>query len=188
METRELLTDLGETAIRTNGFGGFSYADLAEQAGIRKASIHHHFPAKSDLGLAVLDRYADRLATMLGDFRSTSRHGGQALARTVRLYRDALGDGSTLCLCTALGADTEKLDPAISKKLAQANAMVTDWLAETLLIGRKDRSISVGGNPPEEAAAILAQLQGAQLIARAGSDLSLFDTAMTPLMDRIGKH
>lgn len=188
METRELLTDLAERAIRAHGYGGFSYADLAKEAGIRKASIHHHFPAKADLGLAVVDRYGDGLATKLANIRATSRHGGQALGRVIQLYREALGEGSTLCLCIALTADKDKLSSAICVKLAQANAMVTDWLAETLLIGRKDRSISVGGNPPEEAAAILAQLQGSQLIARAGSDIALFDTAMTPLMDRIGKH
>jgi len=28
----------------------FSYADLAKSVGVSKASIHHHFPAKEDLG------------------------------------------------------------------------------------------------------------------------------------------
>ncbi|WP_436718796.1 hypothetical protein [Escherichia coli] len=27
---------------------GFSYADLEKEIGIRKASIHHHFPRKTD--------------------------------------------------------------------------------------------------------------------------------------------
>ncbi|KAE9771026.1 TetR family transcriptional regulator, partial [Escherichia coli] len=39
--TRQLLT--------TGGYKSFSYADLAERVGIRKASIHHHFPGKEDL-------------------------------------------------------------------------------------------------------------------------------------------
>ena len=31
------------------GYNGFSYADIAELLDVRKASIHHHFPAKADL-------------------------------------------------------------------------------------------------------------------------------------------
>src|SRR4026207_442429 len=37
-------------------YNGFSYADLSERFGIRKASIHHHFPAKVDLVVAVVEQ------------------------------------------------------------------------------------------------------------------------------------
>ena len=36
-----------EQATRTNGFDAFSYEDLAEDAGTRKVSEHHHFLTKS---------------------------------------------------------------------------------------------------------------------------------------------
>jgi len=42
--------------IMRRGYNGFSYADLAERFGIRKASIHHHFPSKVDLVVAVLEQ------------------------------------------------------------------------------------------------------------------------------------
>ena len=47
--TRQLLT--------VGGYKSFSYADLAERVGIRKASIHHHFPSKEDLVHAVVQEY-----------------------------------------------------------------------------------------------------------------------------------
>ena len=49
---------IAETArlIVNRGYNGFSYADLAERFGIRKASIHHHFPSKADLVVAVVER------------------------------------------------------------------------------------------------------------------------------------
>ena len=49
MRTQDRLVEIGETLMRQRGYGGFSYADLALKAGIRKASIHHHFPTKDDL-------------------------------------------------------------------------------------------------------------------------------------------
>ena len=76
--THSLLLDLAETLIRKRGYDGFSYADIASDAGIRKASIHYHFPTKPDLGLAVLDRYKERLIRRLGDIGRKSRTGGQA--------------------------------------------------------------------------------------------------------------
>ncbi|MFL6897065.1 TetR/AcrR family transcriptional regulator [Enterobacter roggenkampii] len=51
MSTHDSLI-LTDTLIQQNGYQGFSYADLADGLGIRKASIHYHFQTKTDLGLA----------------------------------------------------------------------------------------------------------------------------------------
>lgn len=52
MSTYDKILRLTDTLIQQRGFLGFSYADLEKAIGIRKASIHHHFPGKTDLGLA----------------------------------------------------------------------------------------------------------------------------------------
>jgi AcrR family transcriptional regulator len=43
--------------IVAGGYNGFSYADIAGVVGIRKASIHHHFPSKVDLVRTLVARY-----------------------------------------------------------------------------------------------------------------------------------
>ncbi len=45
--------------IMTGGYNGFSYADIAAVVGIRKASIHHHFPSKTDLVRTLVVRYRE---------------------------------------------------------------------------------------------------------------------------------
>jgi len=50
----EEILDLAETLIQTRGYSAFSYQDIADSLGIRKASIHYHFPSKTDLGIAVV--------------------------------------------------------------------------------------------------------------------------------------
>ena len=55
--TKVRLLNEAETLIRTRGYAAFSYADLSERVGIRKASIHHHFPTKAELGGALIDGY-----------------------------------------------------------------------------------------------------------------------------------
>lgn len=181
MDTRDILIDLGEDAIRRLGYGGFSYADIAREAGIKKASIHHHFPAKADLGLAVLGRYADRLKERLEAIAQTSETAGQAFERMVGVYREALGDGSQMCLCAALAGDGDKLSDAMRTRLSKANAMVMDWLAKTFDTGLADGSLNSASCSYHQPAATLARLQGAQLIARAAGDVNLFDAATESL-------
>lgn len=174
MQTRDILIDLAEAAIRTHGYGGFSYADLARGAGIRKASIHHHFPAKADLGLAVLERYRAQLASALETISAGQPNPAAALKALIALYRDALDEGKKMCLCTALASESLQLDSAIQRELAASNQMVSQWIAHHC------------ANDANQALATLAQLQGAQLIARAGSDATLFDLATRALARQHG--
>ena len=54
-DTRMEIIDLAERLVRVRGYNGFSYRDLAEQIGIKTASIHYHFPTKADLGEAMVE-------------------------------------------------------------------------------------------------------------------------------------
>ncbi len=40
----EILASAGNLII-SGGYNSFSYADIAEVVGIRKAGVHHHFPS-----------------------------------------------------------------------------------------------------------------------------------------------
>ena len=60
MSTRSDLLTAAELLLRTKGYSAFSYADLAQEIGIKKASIHHHFPTKEGLGIAVIESYLFR--------------------------------------------------------------------------------------------------------------------------------
>ncbi|MGO9147870.1 MAG: TetR/AcrR family transcriptional regulator [Desulfomonilia bacterium] len=59
-DTRSKIIDLGEKLLLVQGFNGFSYADIAVSLGIKNAAIHYHFPAKCDLGLAIIERARKR--------------------------------------------------------------------------------------------------------------------------------
>ncbi len=40
------ILDVAEQLAQTRGYNGFSYADIAAQLGVTKASLHYHFPLK----------------------------------------------------------------------------------------------------------------------------------------------
>ena len=53
--TREQLLEAAGDLLQRMGFNAFSFRTLGEAVGISSASIHYHFPAKADLGLALID-------------------------------------------------------------------------------------------------------------------------------------
>src|SRR5258708_3171983 len=57
--------DVDEQLAKTKGYNGFSYADIAAQLGVTKASLHYHFPSKAELGCALIERYRTVFGTAL---------------------------------------------------------------------------------------------------------------------------
>ena len=80
-ETAERLMDLAEAHIRSAGYAGFSFRDLAAEIGIKSASVHHHFPTKASMAAAVARRYADRF------FAAVARRPHETADDAVAAYR-----------------------------------------------------------------------------------------------------
>lgn len=68
--TSEKILDIAQSLIVAGGYNGFSYADIAAAIGIRKASIHHHFPTKAELVAVLVDRYRQQAETGLQALRA----------------------------------------------------------------------------------------------------------------------
>ncbi len=52
------------------GLNAFSYLDLSEIVGIAKASIHYHFPSKTDLACAILINYGEQFFNLLDIYKA----------------------------------------------------------------------------------------------------------------------
>lgn len=184
MDTRDALLDSAERLARSRGFDAFSYADLSHEVGIRKASIHHHFPTKADLAFALITRYRESFAAALSSIASGAPSGGARLRGYLDAYRSALLGGRAVCLCVAFSAGRESLSDPVLAELNAFHADSVNWLQETFEHGRHDGSITEVGAPAEDAKAALALVEGAQLVARAAGDISRYDEATTILRRR----
>lgn len=183
-DTRTALLDLAECTVRSRGFDGFSYADLAEAIGIRKASIHYHFPTKADLSERLIERYHTSLKDQLAEIEAACPSAGARLGSLIAVYRGALHDGQTVCLCVAFSICRESLPEAVVNRVGSVRAMVLDWIRATFDLGLRDGSISSISDPAQEACATLAMLEGAHLAARTAEDPARFDAAMHLLRTR----
>ena len=183
-DTRTALMDLAEHTVRSRGFDGFSYADLAEAIGIRKASIHYHFPTKAKLSEALIERYQTSLQQGLTEIDAAHASAGARLKALITLYRGALHDGQTVCLCVAFSTCRESLSDTVIARVGAVRAMVLQWITATFELGQRDGSVSAILGPADEAQATLAMLEGAHLAARTEEDLAVFDAATRLLRAR----
>lgn len=62
-EMRERIINAAIDVLRTKGYEGFRVADVTEAAGISRGAQSHHFPAKSDLVLAIFSRVFEKSTT-----------------------------------------------------------------------------------------------------------------------------
>jgi len=186
MDTKTRLLDSAERAARRHGYDGFSYADLAADVGIRKASIHHHYRSKSDLALALIQRYRKRFLTDLDRIANKHRSAAAQLKAYISLYRAALSGGDTLCLCIALSISRDSLSGNIMGELNKFHKESVDWLTDVFARGVEDGSIDGVDVPKEEAIACLALMEGAQLLGRSSRSVTSFNRAVKQMNERCG--
>ena len=174
-DTKTALMDFAEHAARARGFDGFSYADMAEAVGMRKASVHYHFPTKADLSVALMDRYYTDLEQACTQINATHETGAEQLKALIAVYRLALNHGKTLCLCVSFTASRESLPVEVTLKIGAFRKMMVTWIQAVFELGRLDGTIENARSAPQEALPTLAQLEGAHLAARAEESLAVFD-------------
>src|SRR5207302_9005414 len=98
MDTAQRILDVAERLVQTRGFNSFSYADIAAELGITKASLHYHFQGKAELGQALITRYAERFSLALDEIDQDVPDGRAKLEAYARLYADVL-HGKRMCMC-----------------------------------------------------------------------------------------
>lgn len=164
-DTRAELLAEAELLIRRRGYSGFSYADLAQGVGIRKASIHHHFPAKTDLALALLGMFDARYDTLMAEIVRSHPGGLDRVRAYARLYLEGVEKGLG-CLCAAFAAELESLPDGLRTGLSRFFAKHVAWLGGVLAEGMRDGTIRPDINPASQARVIVAALEGALMMER----------------------
>jgi len=176
--------DVAERLIQTRGFNGFSYADVAAEVGITKASLHYHFPTKADLGLSLVHRYQE---TFEGALAGLTRVGGETrtlLEGYAELYRSVLRK-DRMCLCGMLAAEHTTLPTPMQRALQAFFDANERWLAGVLEAGRRKGELKLAAAAREEARLLVAGLEGALLVARSYDDPRRFQDAAARLIDGV---
>jgi TetR/AcrR family transcriptional regulator, transcriptional repressor for nem operon len=179
--TAERILDIAERLVQTRGFTNFSYADIAAELGITKASLHYHFPGKAELGQAVIARYGERFAEALNDIDRTVPDARAKLEAYAGLYADVLR-GNRMCMCGVLAGEYETLPDPMRAAVIRFFDDNQTWLVHVLDEGLQDGTLAFSGSKPDVAQTILVTLEGAMLVARPYGDLGKFTAASQQLI------
>jgi TetR/AcrR family transcriptional repressor of nem operon len=182
--TAERILDIAERLVQTRGFNNFSYADIAAELGITKASLHYHFPGKAELGQALVDRYAQRFFAALTRIDQDLPNARAKLEAYTGLYADVLR-GKRMCMCGVLAAEYQTLPEPMRVAVIAFFDENQRWLADLLGQGSADGTLTVNGAVDDLAQNILSTLEGAMLVARPYGDLARFNAAAGQLLARL---
>ncbi|MDT5186385.1 MAG: TetR/AcrR family transcriptional regulator, transcriptional repressor for nem operon [Mycobacterium sp.] len=169
--SREKILAAARRVAQTRGYGGLSFRDLAEDVGIKAASIYHYFPSKADLGAAVARRYWEDSAAALESLLAESADPIHGLRQYPVTFRKALENDNRMCLCSFMAAEYDDLPEPVKKEVQTFADVNVSWLTRVL----SGTSVVSPDESEPRARAIFAAVAGAQLIARSRSDISLYD-------------
>ncbi|WP_079725107.1 TetR/AcrR family transcriptional regulator [Pseudoxanthomonas indica] len=161
--------------LATGGYNSFSYADIAELVDVRKASIHHHFPAKVDLVKTTVALH--RQATQRG-LQSLEQSIADPLERLVaycRYWVECIqASNPPICICALLAAELPAIPAEVADEVKAHFKDLHAWLASTMEQGLAEGKMALADTPSAEASMFMASVHGAMLSARATGNALLF--------------
>lgn len=156
---------------QAHGYGGLNMRALADDLGIKAASLYYHFPSKADLAAAVAKRYWEDSAATLEGLSTEAAHPVECLRKYPQTFRQSLERDNRICLCSFMTAEYDDLPDVVKAEVLTFADVNVAWLEKVLvaaeILGSKDAK--------RRAFAIFSAVAGAQLMARGRADIGLFD-------------
>jgi TetR/AcrR family transcriptional repressor of nem operon len=172
--------------IVAGGYNGFSYADIADVVGIRKASIHHYFPSKVDLVRTLVARYREEAEAGMANLERQVSDPLELLRFYTGYWQTCIADASApFCVCALLASQLPVLPQEVGLEVRAHFRSLSAWLTSVLERGARHGQLQLMSSPRAEAEAFMATVHGAMLSARAYGDPKIFGGVTGPLLERL---
>lgn len=170
-ETATQILDTAEALIQVKGFHAFSFQEVADRVGIKKASIYYHFPAKAELGKAIVARYRQTMLSVMTDLDGQDNvDHWAALARYLEPILTLARNPIHACLCGVLSGEFQGLPKDMQDEVEKFFDEQLNWLTKLLKTGRKSGAFHFEGSPARMAKLSFSAIEGALLIKRITGD------------------
>lgn len=184
--TSDDILQCARALIVTGGYNGFSYADIAKVVGIRKASIHHHFPAKSDLVRTVVARYNEQAQAGMAELERRVADPVEQLRAYTGYWETCIAEATEpFCVCALLASEMPMLPEEVALKVRAHFRALSGWLAIVMERGAAQQRLRLTGTAQAEAEVFVATVYGAMLSARAAGDAGVFSAIIHSLLERL---
>lgn len=164
--SRQEIVQLAGKLVAQKGFDSFSYADLSEVLGIKKASLHHHFPKKEDLGLAVMEAILEGGKGQFETIWNASSDASEQLDLYLDMVRKNALAGASICPVSSLQAEMEVIPESMCERLREIGEVEIDFLTKILASGKRQGVFHFKAEPRAAAATLLSAIKGALQYSR----------------------
>lgn len=184
--TAQEILNCARSLIVLGGYNGFSYADIAKVVGVRNATIHHHFPSKSNLVHVLVATYREEVALGMAELERHVPEPVEQLCAYIRYWETCIADNTVpFCVCALLATELPMLPDEVALEVRAHFRTLSDWLTSVLERGVAQGSIRLTASAKIEAEGFMAAVHGAMLSARAYGDAQVFGAVTHPLLKRL---
>jgi TetR/AcrR family transcriptional repressor of nem operon len=162
--TQEKIVELARNYIQLLGYHSFNYKQIASQLNIKNAAIHHYYPAKEDLGLAVIEKdQADFAAFAKSIENATPTEKAEAM---LQIYKQYFNDGHKMCLISSIGSSysgiPEKMQPSAKEHIS----LMMTWMDDVFNEGLQSGEFNFTGTAEDMTLRWTTNLQGSLITGR----------------------
>jgi TetR/AcrR family transcriptional repressor of nem operon len=163
--------------LRKQSYNSFSYNDIAEEVGIKKPSIHYHFPTKDILGVEAVKYYEKLIIQYITKLEDHTDNPLEKLDAFFEFFRVGI-EKDYLCPGAVLSVEFNTLNKEMKDILRSLFNYYTTWLAEVLEKGREWGIMEFDETSVEKAFFVASATEGAMVLARAYQLLDHYDSTV----------
>jgi len=163
VSTKEKILQITDELVRDKGFNAFSFYDISKAIGIKTASIHYHFPNKSDLGIALIHQHIDRLKALQEKVAEKSVE--KKLDAFLSIYSN-INKEKKVCIVGSLATDLHSIDESVGNELRILTQEILDWVTKILEEGKKKKIFYFSMPARSKALMIITNMLAALQITR----------------------
>lgn len=186
METTDEILAAARALIATGGYNGFSYNDVAERVGIRKASVHHYFPSKTDLAIAVIRESREGLEHHATKLTEAATPPLDQIRGYIDFWKKCITDtNSSFCVAGMLASEVLTLPDIVAHEVRDHFGYLIGWFARLFAAARERGELTFSDEPRLFAEQFVATVYGAMLTARAMGSAKIFATVVDQAFARL---
>ena len=160
------IAEVAQNLVQEFGYNGFSFEHIAKEVGMRKASVHHHFASKADLGVAVVQSYTHGFEDSLQNILTSAKTAPLRLSAYADLFEATFANQHHLCVCGMLSAESNSLDTAVKQEVNHFFQLNMTWLTFVIQERMDSGFVKKVNDAPALAQTCLSMLEGAMLVGR----------------------
>lgn len=180
--TKDKIVELAREYIQRVGYHSFTYKQIATQLNIKNAAIHHYYPSKEDLGLAVIALDFHEFTILVNSLENNAPL--EKIDALLSNYRRYFKEGKKLCIIGTFGSSSEDTPIQIHKASTSYQTAVITWLTDTFNKGKKLGAFNFTQSTDDLITIWVAALPGSLIAGRLRGEL-YFKQTINSLRDTL---